>query len=323
MRRLHVLPDLSGGGAERLVLAHARACRDTAVATVFGGGVLEAELGALAATLGERRAGRPSGRAWRRLVAAARAADVVHTHLFAGDLWGGLAARLAGRPHVSHEHNVDVDEAPHVRAARRLAGALPALTLAVSEATARHSFARRILVVPNGVALAEYESPWQGGGGLLAVGRRVPQKGHDVLLRALPPGVRLRVVGEGPHAPETAGVSWLGTRHDLPQLYAAADAVVMPSRWEGFGLVALEAMAAGAPLIASDVPGLRDVVGDAGILVPPGDVPELAAAIQRVLGDTALRADLSRRGRIRAQRYDLRRMFHEWEQAGHEVAGRR
>ncbi len=320
MRRLHVLPDLSGGGAERLVLAHSRACPEVTVATVFGGGPLASELPG--AILGERRKGRPSARAFVRLVAAARAADVVHTHLFAGDLWGGLAARLAGRPVVSHEHNVDVDEAARHRAARRLSARLPALTLAVSEAAARHSFAPRIVVAPNGVELARYAAPWRGGAGLLAVGRRVPQKGFDVLLEALPPGVPLRVVGEGPYAPETPGVQWLGTRDDLPELFATADVLVVPSRWEGFGLVALEGMAAGTPVIASDVPGLRDVVGASAVLVPPGDAAALRAAILRVLENADLRHELSARGRERAQRYDLQQTFHAWERAGREVTGR-
>ncbi len=318
MRRLHVLPDLSGGGAERLVLAHSRLCPEVTVATVFGGGPLAAEFGE-GVVLGERRNGRPSLLAFARLIAAARAADVVHTHLFAGDLWGGMAARLAGRPVVSHEHNVDVDESQHVRAARRLSAWMPARTLAVSEAAARHSFARRIEVVPNGVDLARYAAPWRGGGGLLAVGRRVPQKGFDVLLAALPPDTPLRVVGEGPFAPPTPGVAWLGTRDDLPDLFAAADALVVPSRWEGFGLVALEGLAAGTPVIASDVPGLRDVVGGAALLVPPGDAAALRAAIQRVLGSRALREELSALGRLRARRYELQLTFAAWERAGHEA----
>lgn len=319
MRRLHVLPDLSGGGAERLVLAHCRSRPDVRVATVFGGGPLEPELPD--AVLGERRPGRPSLRAFLRLVEAARAADVVHTHLFAGDLWGGLAARLAGRPVVSHEHNVDVDEQARHRAARQLSARFPALTLAVSEAAARHSVAPRIVVVPNGVELGRWAAPWRGGPGLLAVGRRVPQKGFDVLLRALPEGVPLRVVGEGPFAPATPGVSWLGTRDDLPELFASADALVVPSRWEGFGIVALEGMAAGTPVIASSVDGLRDLVGDAGMLVPPEDPVALREAITRVLGDRALRDTLSARGRARAQRYDLQQTFDSWERAGREVVG--
>jgi glycosyltransferase involved in cell wall biosynthesis len=317
-----VLPDLAGGGAERLVAAYARANPDVAVATVFGAGPLLGELAGLGAarlTLGERRHGRPSAAAFARLVAAARRADVVHTHLFAGDLWGGLAARVAGRPQVSHEHNVDVDEGPHVRRARRVSGLLPACAVAVSEAAARHSFARRVRVVPNGVDLGRFTRPWRGGEGLLAIGRRVPQKGFDLLLQALPAGARLRVAGDGPFAPVHPQVEWLGARDDVPDLLVRADALVVPSRWEGFGLAALEGLAAGTPVVAFDVPALRDLLGDAAVLVPAGDVQALAAALVRVLGDEALRATLSGRGRLRAARFALQATFDAWERAGDEA----
>jgi len=310
-----VLPDLSSGGAERLVLAHARAVPGTVVATVFGGGPLFGEAVGLPLVLGERRAGRPSAAALARLWRAATAADVVHTHLFAGDLWGGLAARFAGRRQVSHEHNVDRDEAAHVRAARRVSARWPAATLAVSEAAARHSFSRDVRVVPNGVDRARFAEPCRGGGGLLAIGRRVPQKGFDVLLAALPPGVHLRVVGEGPYAPAHPQVTWLGRRDDVPALLAEADALVVPSRWEGFGLVALEGMAAGVPVVVSDVDGLGELVGEAGLRVPPGDAVALRAALERVIGERELRTTLSARGRARAAIYDLQQTLDAWTHA--------
>jgi glycosyltransferase involved in cell wall biosynthesis len=89
-------------------------------------------------------------------------------------------------------------------------------------------------------------------------------------------------------------------------LLAEADIVAIPSRWEGFGLVAVEAMAAGVPVVASAVGGLVDVVGDAGILVPPEDPQALGAALQRLHEDAALRARLASRGRARARRWDIR-----------------
>ena len=320
MRVLHILPDLAAGGAERLVLAHALDRADVAVATVFGGGDLESRFAPLGPLLGERRAGRPSARAFRQLVAAAKRADVVHTHLFAGNLWGGLAARLARRPHVAHEHNTDRDESAHTRAVRRAMAGWPHLTLAVSEAAARHSFARVVEVVENGVDLSGFTEPWRGGGGLLAVGRRTPQKGFDVLLNALPAQAKLRVAGVGPFAPIHPQVEWLGLRDDVPSLLAAADILVVPSRWEGFGLAALEGLAAGTPVVASAVDGLANVVGDAGILVPPGDSSALRHAIELVLANDGLREDLSSRGRVRSRRYDQSRTFNQWD-AAHRAAG--
>ena len=92
----------------------------------------------------------------------------------------------------------------------------------------------------------------------------------------------------------------------------AFDVFVVPSRWEGFGRVAVEAMLAGVPVIASDVGGLPEVVGDAGILTPVDDPVALAAATERLIESPALRADLGERGRERARRrFGKKRMLQE------------
>lgn len=95
---------------------------------------------------------------------------------------------------------------------------------------------------------------------------------------------------------------------DLPALYSAADLFVFPSLYEGFGLPVLEAMACGAPVVCSDTSSLPEVAGDAALLVNPTDVRALAAAIERVLTDEALRASLQARGLERARRFT-------WEEA--------
>jgi glycosyltransferase involved in cell wall biosynthesis len=87
---------------------------------------------------------------------------------------------------------------------------------------------------------------------------------------------------------------------DLVHLYSAADALVLPSFSEGFGLPALEAMACGAPTVVADAGALPEVVGDAGILFDPRSAEALAAALGPVLADARLRADLASRGRARA-----------------------
>ena len=90
------------------------------------------------------------------------------------------------------------------------------------------------------------------------------------------------------------------TQDDLDALYRGADAFAYPSAYEGFGLPVLEALARGVPTIASDVPALREVAGDAALFVVPGDVAELAETLGRVLGDEALAGDLRTRGPARA-----------------------
>jgi glycosyltransferase involved in cell wall biosynthesis len=104
---------------------------------------------------------------------------------------------------------------------------------------------------------------------------------------APPPAVRVRSTGYLPDA-------------QLAALYAGAAALVYPSRYEGFGLPVLEAMAAGAPVIASDIPTLRETAGDAAEFVPPRDPVALARALERVLSDSSRSADLRARGAARA-----------------------
>jgi glycogen(starch) synthase len=152
---------------------------------------------------------------------------------------------------------------------------------------------------------------------LLFAGRLEHEKGVQVLLRAIPlvarrlPWVRLRVVGRGTYAPDLERLaSRLGlvgrVRFDgwvdperLKELYASVNAVVVPSLYEPFGLVALEAMACAVPVVAADTGGLRELIEDdaTGLRFPPGDHAALAAALIRVLSDPDLARRLGRAGR--------------------------
>ncbi|GAB4460939.1 MAG: glycosyltransferase family 1 protein [Anaerolineae bacterium] len=107
----------------------------------------------------------------------------------------------------------------------------------------------------------------------------------------------------------TAHVHWLEDTPgaDLPALYSGATALVMPSFYEGFGLPALEAMACGAPVVASDRASLPEVVGPAGVLVNPDDAAHIADALRRVVVDSELRASLAREGLARARAFTWRR----------------
>jgi len=157
------------------------------------------------------------------------------------------------------------------------------------------------------------------------VGRFAPQKNHRLLVEAFAqalarlPSMELWLVGEGSLRPQVeeqvqkAGlvehVRFLGLRRDIPELLSQADALLLPSDWEGVPLVVLEAMAAGKPVVATKVGGVPELVehGVTGFLVPPGDPGALAEAILQVASSGELRRQMGEAGweRVR-ERFDIR-----------------
>ncbi len=178
------------------------------------------------------------------------------------------------------------------------------------------------------------------------VARFAPQKAHDVLLKALdsarsqPLGARIRLLlvgddpfGDGRRKAESLardlalGPScvFAGIRRDVPALLAASDVFVMCSLWEGLGLVFLESMATGIPVLATRVSAVPEVVvdGETGVLVPPSDVKALAEGMLRLAGDPATRARLGTNGRARvAAAFGLDRMIDETIGVYREVLSR-
>jgi glycosyltransferase involved in cell wall biosynthesis len=108
---------------------------------------------------------------------------------------------------------------------------------------------------------------------------------------------------------EDASIRWVGSlpRSEMPRFWSSLDVAIVPSLYEPFGLVALEALACGVPVIASAVGGLKEIVldGQCGLLVPPGDAAALARALCVLLADEPLRARLSASARLRAQHFTL------------------
>jgi glycosyltransferase involved in cell wall biosynthesis len=137
---------------------------------------------------------------------------------------------------------------------------------------------------------------------VLYVGRLSEEKGVLELVEAAR-GLPLRVIGDGPLRDRVPSEGFVPPA-ELGAWYERAAIVCAPSRREGYGVVVREAMAWGRPVVATAVGGLRDAVEDGvtGLLVPPGDVAALRAALERLLGDSALRARLGAAGRETAQR---------------------
>lgn len=130
--------------------------------------------------------------------------------------------------------------------------------------------------------------------------------------------VVLVLVGEGPLKKDCIALTsqlglldsvfFLGAREDIPPIIQMSDICVLSSHWEGFGLVAVEYMAAGKPVIASDVPGLNDVVRGAGILFEAGNVHDLFIKLQSLIVNADYRREVSRRCEKRSMQYDISRL---------------
>jgi glycosyltransferase involved in cell wall biosynthesis len=196
-----------------------------------------------------------------------------------------------------------------------------------------------IVVIPNPVApasdrgfAAAHTGDRQSGRFLLAAGRLAQQKGFDLLIRAFAAAtartqqLQLVIAGEGPEGQSlrdlAAGlgvgeqVSFPGQVSDLGVLMKTAVAFILPSRYEGFPNVLLEALASGLPCIAADAPGgTREILGDGayGLLVPPQDLRALTEAIDLIAADSDLRARYAKSGPAAIERYRLERVVVEWE----------
>jgi glycosyltransferase involved in cell wall biosynthesis len=283
-----------------------------------------------------------------------RRVDILHTHLFDPSVVGLVAGRLSGTPvrvvtrHYSDYHT-RINRPLHV-GLDRLCTRLSHRVIAVSQHTADHLVQiegvppekvavvlngidfDRIRVSPSGPDRVRRELGLGGRRVILMAARLHPEKGYDHLIRAVPamaarvPALSVLVAGTGPleerYRTLAAGlgcsdsIRFLGFRQDLPDLMAACDVLVLPSRAEAFGLVAAEALYLGVPVVASRVGGIPEIVDDGldGLLVPPGDEGELASALVRVLTDPTLHRRLAGAGRAKiAARFSFENMVRQYE----------
>jgi glycosyltransferase involved in cell wall biosynthesis len=367
LRVAHVIETLGTGGAERLVADVVRRLdRGRFESRVFpleepldlrG----EIESGAIAVDpilVAPRRRPVACARALARALRRFQP-DLVHTHLYYGNVMGRIAARLAGgAPVVTTLHNPDYTfEARGTLLFRgrklldRLTGARNAALVAVSRAVAedfrRHMGWENIRVVPNGVDLLSFApvrdasaaGEWPSPGlRLLSVGRLHPQKGHRVLLDAIArargagASLSLLVAGEGAErAALEAQAAALGLqgqvrfagRREVRPLLAAADVFVFPSLYEAAGIAMIEAMACALPVVASRAGGIPEVVEDgvSGILVAPGDADALARALAALAGDPERRRRLAAAARTRAEAFDVNATVRALEDVYEGAAG--
>ncbi len=283
--------------------------------------------------------------------------DVLHCWLFQANMLGRLAARLAGvAVNISGLRVVEMERTGQYWPDRLCAG-LVTRYAAVCEAVAAHYCARlgiaaeKMAVVRNGIAPAPFA---EADGGALrrelgiadgskvigAVGRLHRQKGLDILVRAMPallarfPGLTLLIAGDGPERDRleqladaegaAPHIRFLGEWTRVPELLAALDVFVLPSRWEGMPNALLEAMAAGVPAVAARVGGVPEIMaagesdaplaGETGIMVGPEDPAALAGAVSALLQDENRRRSMgaNARERVRSE-FSLEKMVQGYE----------
>jgi glycosyltransferase involved in cell wall biosynthesis len=285
--------------------------------------------------------------------------DLIEAYGFRAGLVARLGVLLAGGPplligvrglHFTEGEDPDAPKTRFVLAVERLLQR----TVRLYDANSRgardflvdHGFdATRFRVIPNGIDLsvmrtAEHESTVQPR--IVCVARFVPRKRQEVLVEALAVlrdeglDFRCELIGYGPTLEGvrdlvaarglTDRVAFAGriSQPETAARLADAHLFVLPSLWEGMPGSVIEAMAAGLPVVGTDVNGTNEVVVDGvtGLLAPPDDAPALAAALGRLLGDEGLRREMGRAGRSRAEaEYALARMVASKVALYREVAG--
>jgi glycosyltransferase involved in cell wall biosynthesis len=268
--------------------------------------------------------------------------DVLHAMGIKGTLMARLATRMVPARTILHLHDL-IEPGPLVGQlqrtfARDLDMAVCVASAAVPIAIHRYKVEPgRVRVIHNGIRLERYErvSPdardrLRGSLGvsdrervLMLVGRMHPIKGHRTMLRMMPGIIRqcahavLWLAGDGPDRSECEAMArelglqdrirFLGQRRDVPELLAACDVVVVPSQSEGLPIAAIEAHAAGRPVVGFDVGGVGEVVEDgaSGRVVTAADEIAFIDAAAALLNDDPARAEYGATARARAQEFSL------------------
>jgi glycosyltransferase involved in cell wall biosynthesis len=264
--------------------------------------------------------------------------DVVITHLWFSNTVGRIAARLVGVPTlISFEHNV-YDTAKSQKQflldkwLQKFTTRIIAVSQAVKDSLVHHGIlSSNIDVVPNAIRVEDFQKPVDrmiirrelklsdDAFLFLTIGRLEKQKAHDILLHAFQKVSTgfLLIVGEGElrdsleKLVESLGlqgrVFFLGVRKDIADLLSSADCFVFPSRWEGVGIVMLEALAAGLPLVVTDFAAALEIITDMsdGLVAPVDDVQSLSQKMQEILDSKELRDSLSEQGKSTAKRFSI------------------
>ena len=346
MKILHVINSLSTGGAEKLVADLAPLQRERGhevEVLLFRGGesAFRVSLENAEIRVYDFGAGTSvySPLNVFRLIPFMKRYDVIHVHLFPAQYWVAIAkvltlskVLLVTTEHSTHNRRRDIAffkgfDAWVYCQFNRIAGISPQVSVALKKYLKKGAV---VETISNGADITKFErsEPFprerllslQGGVLVMQVAGFREAKDQDCVIRSLkslPAGIEVVFVGDGVRRDaceklaDELGVRerthFIGIRSDVPALLKSADIVVMSSHWEGFGLAAVEGMAAGKPVVASDVPGLAEVVGGAGILFPQGDEKALAEAIRKLSTNKEFYKRTAEACLRRARDFDIRK----------------
>lgn len=270
--------------------------------------------------------------------------DIIHVHLFPSFYWVAIAKYASPKSKLIYtEHNTNnrrmgnslyrfIDSFIYKRYDCHIA-----ISDTVRENLEKHINTKlnNIVTIYNGIDLNKITTAQaynksvfgleQEAKILLQVSAFRQQKNQVALIKAMPKlkdNIHLLLAGTGPYEKDcvelTKGmgledrIHFLGVRDDVPRLLKTADIVVLSSHYEGLSLASVEGMASGRPFVASDVPGLTEVVKGAGILFPDNDSDALAASIEQLLEDKALYTKTVQNCLERSKRYDMKVMVKEY-----------
>lgn len=354
---IYIITSLNFGGAERMLLDLVKNLDkeryEVKLATVVSGGSLVDEFrdAGIEVNIFQKKSKLGFGVIWQIYKFLKQEnPKIVHTHLFGGDTWGRLAAILARVPVIiSTEHNTNLDESWFKRKVKKFLSLFTKRIVAVSEAVRQYSLAvdhinkKKIVVILNGIEVEKFiaisEKKYSSPPIIGVIGRLEKQKGHEYLFEALNliktiPWV-LWVVGDGTLKGRLERLAqdlslreriiFLGARRNIVEILSQIDIFVLPSLWEGLGLAALEAAAAGKPIVASRIGGIPEIIEHevTGILVEPKNVKSLADGLERMLLGEVEAKEMGKRAReVVVQKFSVEKMVREYEKLYEELVAK-
>lgn len=279
-----------------------------------------------------------------KLVPIIRKYDVIHVHLFPAQYFAVIANLFSWKKIIFTEHNSfnrRMDN-PFFKLLEKMIYKLYNKIICISpevKEVMKNGLKineNKLITIENGISINDVKNAkvsFRKEFGyteedviIIMVAKFRQQKDHETLVKSiaqLPDKYKLLLVGDGKKERYDEIVNlveklkikgrtiFTGERGDVFSLYKMANIAVLSSNWEGFGLVAAEAMASGTPLIASNVPGLSEVVSGGGILFEKGNVDDLTQKISELTDDNVLYNETSRKGQKKAQKYDISRLVEQ------------